>query len=388
LSSRYIPYGRHSLGPDDIQAVVDILNSDWLTQGPMVQQFEQAFALLCGARYALAVSSGTAALHLAALAAGFAPGDEVITSPITFVASANCVIYVGARPVFADIDPKTGCIAAGQIAKQLTPATRGIIPVHFAGQPCDLAAINTIAREHDLIVIEDAAHALGSSYTVDGHHFKTGCCAHSDMTIFSLHPVKHIAAGEGGVITTNNKKLYDQLCLLRSHGIVKDPERLSANEGSWFYEMQVLGFNYRITDFQCALALSQLKKLDAFVTRRRDIARTYKKAFQDEAALGLISQRPDVSSSFHIYVILALGLDRADLFNALRERGIGVNVHYIPVHLQPYYRNKFGYRAGDYPLAEEYYRHAITIPLYPAMTDDDVARVIESVRQSIKSLSR
>ncbi len=387
MSSRFIPYGRHSLGADDIQAVVDILKSDWLTQGPMVQKFEQAFASYCGVRYAVAVSSGTAALHLAALAAGFAPGDDIITSPITFVASANCVVYVGARPVFADIDPTTGCIAADQILQQLTPATRGVIPVHFAGQPCDMAAISTIAEEHDLIVIEDAAHALGSSYTVDDRQFKTGCCAHSDMTIFSLHPVKHIAAGEGGVITTNNEELYEQLCLLRSHGIVKAPDRLSTNEGPWFYKMQVLGYNYRITDFQCALAFSQLKKLDAFVTRRRDIARTYKQAFQDEPTLGLIAQRPDVNSSFHIYVILAMGVDRADLFHALRERNIGVNVHYIPVHLQPYYRKTYGYHAGDYPLAEEYYRHAITIPLYPAMTDDDVVRVIENVRQCIKILS-
>ncbi len=387
MFSQYIPYGRHSLGPDDVQAVVDILNSDWLTQGPMVREFEQAFASYCGACYAVAVSSGTAALHLATLAAGFSPGDDIITSPITFVASANCVAYVGASPVFADIDPTTGCIAAHRIVKQLTPATRGIIPVHFAGQPCDMAAISTIAREHDLIVIEDAAHALGSSYMVNDHQFKTGCCAHSDMTIFSLHPVKHIAAGEGGVITTNNKELYEQLCLLRSHGIVKEPGRLSTNEGPWYYEMQMLGFNYRITDFQCALALNQLKKLDAFVARRRDIARTYKKAFQDEPALGLIAQRSDVSSSFHIYVMLALGVDRADLFKALRERSIGVNVHYIPVHLQPYYRKRYGYRTGDYPLAEEYYRHAITIPLYPSMSDDDVARVIENVLQCIKILS-
>ena len=386
MSSRYIPYGRHSLGADDIQAVVDILNSDWLTQGPMVQKFEQAFASCCGSRYAVAVSSGTAALHLAALAAGFAPGDEVITSPITFVASANCVAYVGATPVFADIDPQTGCLAAEQILPRLTPATRGIIPVHFAGQPCDMGAISEIAGKHDLVVIEDAAHALGSSYTVDGRNFTTGCCAHSDMTIFSLHPVKHIAAGEGGVITTNSQKLYEQLRLLRSHGIVKDPDRLSRHEGPWYYEMQALGYNYRITDFQCALALSQLKKLDAFVARRRDIARAYTQAFQVEPAVDVLSQNPDANSSFHIFVILARGVDRAALFAALRERGIGVNVHYIPVHLQPYYRDKYGYSPGDYPLAEEYYRHAITIPLYPAMTDDEVARVIDSVHESAGNL--
>ncbi len=387
MASRYIPYGRHSLEPDDIQAVVDILNSDWLTQGPMVPQFEQAFAAYCGARYAVAVSSGTAALHLAALTAGFVPGDEVITSPITFVASVNCIAYVGAKPVFADIDPFTGCLATEQIAAQLTPATKGIIPVHFAGQPCAMAAISAIAGEHNLIVIEDAAHALGSSYTVDGRYFTTGCCAHSDMTIFSLHPVKHIAAGEGGVITTNNKEFYERLCLLRSHGISKNPERLSSSDGPWYYEMQTLGFNYRITDFQCALALSQLKKLDEFVARRRAIARMYSRAFQDEAALALLSQNPGADSSFHIFVILARGVDRAELFKSLSERGLGVNVHYIPVHLQPYYRETFGYGSGDYPLAEEYYRQALTIPLYPAMTDDDVAAVIADVRESIKILS-
>jgi len=387
LSSRFIPYGHHSLGADDIQAVLEVLKSDWLTQGPMVQKFEEAFAAYCGARYAVAVSSGTAALHLAALAAGFTPGDEVITSPITFVASANCVAYVGARPVFADIDSQTGCIDVREISRRLTPATKGIIPVHFAGQPCAMGAVAVLAREHGLTMIEDAAHALGSSYLVDGEEFRTGCCAHSDMTVFSLHPVKHIAAGEGGVITTNDENLYQQLCLLRSHGITRDVGRMEANDGPWYYEMQALGFNYRITDFQCALALSQLKKLDAFVARRRAIATKYRQAFESNPSLGLLAEHPDARSSYHLFVILSLGLDRSGLFRDLRERNIGVNVHYIPVHLQPFYRENYGYRAGDYPLAEEYYRHAITIPLYPAMSDNDVDLVIEAVYRCVKALS-
>ncbi|RLB70831.1 MAG: UDP-4-amino-4,6-dideoxy-N-acetyl-beta-L-altrosamine transaminase [Deltaproteobacteria bacterium] len=386
MSARLIPYGRHSLGTDDIQAVLKVLESDWLTQGPMVQKFEEAFASYCGARHAVAVSSGTAALHLAALAAGFASGDEIITSPITFVASANCVAYVGARPVFADIDPQTGCIDVREIARRLTPATKGIIPVHFAGQPCDLGAIAALARENGLTVVEDAAHALGSSYLIDGEEFRTGCCAHSDMTIFSLHPVKHIAAGEGGVITTNDEKLYQRLCLLRSHGITRDVDRMETNDGPWYYEMQTLGFNYRITDFQCALALSQLKKLDDFVARRRAIALKYRQAFENELALGLLAEHPNARSSYHLFVILALGPDRAELFRALRKKNIGVNVHYIPVHLQPFYRENYGYRAGDYPLAEEYYRRAVTIPLYPAMSDNDVNLVIEAVCRSVKAL--
>jgi len=244
-----------------------------------------------------------------------------------------------------------------------------------------------LAREHGLMVIEDAAHALGSSYLVDGEQFRTGCCAHSDMTVFSLHPVMHIAAGEGGVVTTNDEKLYQQLCLLRSHGITRDVDRMEKNDGPWYYEMQALGFNYRITDFQCALALSQLKKLDAFVARRRAIALRYQQAFQDEPALGLLSERPQVVSSYHLFVILALGPDRAELFKALRDENIGVNVHYIPVHLQPFYRKNYGCRAGDYPLAEDYYRRAITIPLYPAMSDDDVGLVIETVCRRVIALS-
>jgi len=376
---KFIPYGRQSISEEDIQAVVDILRSDWLTQGPAVEQFERAVADYCGVKFAVAVANGTAALHLAALAAGFTKDDEVITSPITFVASANCIAYAGAKPVFADIDARTYCISPEQIKARLTSRTRGVIPVHFTGQPCNMAAISAIARDHRLIVIEDSAHAIGANYTVDGRQYKTGSCSHSDMTIFSFHPVKHMTTGEGGMITTNSTELYDKLCLLRTHGITKDPGKLTRNEGPWYYEQQALGFNYRITDMQCALGLSQLQRLDNFVARRREIAETYNKAFSSSNELIVPWQHPDGCSSWHLYMLGLKTLDRKTFFEKLRERGLGVNVHYIPVHLQPYYQGKYACSRGDYPVAEAYYQGAVTLPLFPAMSGDDIHYVIDAV---------
>jgi UDP-4-amino-4,6-dideoxy-N-acetyl-beta-L-altrosamine transaminase len=381
-----IPYGRQSVDEDDIQAVVEVLRSDLITQGPVSVQFEKAIAEYCGACYAVAVANGTAALHLAAMAGGFGPGDEVVTSPMTFVASPNCALYCGAKPIFADIDAKTYCIDVKQIRKQLTSATRGIIPVHFAGQPCDMAAIFDLARERELIVIEDAAHAIGAEYKVREQTFKVGSCAHSDMTIFSFHPVKHITCGEGGVVTTNSSELYHRLLLLRNHGITKKPEQMEKCEGLWYYEMQELGFNFRITDFQCALGLSQLKKIDAFVKRRREIVDAYNQAFEIEPELITPFEDHDVYSSYHLYVLQFKTLDRLTVFNALRDKGIGVHVHYIPVHLQPYYRKRFGYKSGDYPEAETYYRRVVTLPLYPIMTNEEVGSVIRAVRETVKEL--
>lgn len=386
MTDRFIPYGRQSISEEDIQSVVDVLRSDWLTQGPAVTHFERAIADYCGARYAVAVSNGTAALHLAALAADFGPGDEVITSPNTFVASANCIAYVGATPVFADIDPATYCIDPVQIRKRLNTKTKGIIPVHFSGQPCDMAATQSLAHEHELTVIEDAAHAIGASYEVDGQHYNVGSCAHSDMTIFSFHPVKHITTGEGGAITTNSTELYEKLCLLRTHGITKDPARLTRNDGPWYYEQQALGFNYRITDLQCALGASQLQRLDAFVERRRNIVDVYNQAFSASKELIIPAQRTSANSSWHLYMLGFHSLERSTVFDALRAKGLGVNVHYIPVHLQPYYRDRYGCADGDYPCAEGYYRRSLTLPLFPAMTDDDVRYVIESVLTSIEAL--
>lgn len=383
-----IPYGRQSISEEDIQAVVEVLRSDWLTQGPAVTRFEKAIADYCGAKYAVAVANGTAALHLAALAAGFGPGDEVITAPVTFVASANCIVYAGATPVFADIDPQTYCIDPDQVRRKTTPATRGIIPVHFAGQPCDMAAIHTIAREKNLTVIEDAAHAIGASYQVGGETCRVGSCAHSDMTIFSFHPVKHITTGEGGAITTNSRELYERLCLLRTHGITRDPERLEKNDGPWYYEQQALGFNYRITDLQCALGLSQLQRLDRFVQRRRAIVAQYEAAFAAHPELIAPYQAESRNSSWHLYVLGFRSLDRKSVFEVLRRRGLGVNVHYLPVHLQPYYRDRFGCAAGDCPQAEGYYQRSLTLPLFPDMTDDDVRYVIDTVFASLDEVRK
>ena len=388
MSNHIIPYGRQSIDDDDIQAVVDVLRSDLITQGPVSVLFEKAIADYCGARYAVAVSSGTAALHLAAMAAGFGSGDEVITSPMTFVASSNCALYCGAVPVFADIDAKSYCIDVAHIRAKTNAATRGIIPVHFAGQPCRMAEISALAKEHHLTLIEDAAHAIGAEYDVDGKTFKVGSCAHSDMTIFSFHPVKHITCGEGGVITTNNPELYAKLQRLRTHGITKDPDEMEIDGGPWYYEMHELGFNFRITDFQCALGISQLKKLDNFVERRRDIVAAYNLAFGAVPELITPFECDDVRSSYHLYVIQFKTLDRLSAFNALRDKGIGAHVHYIPVHLQPYYRKKLGCKLGDYPEAETYYSRVVTLPLYPDMTDEMVARVIKSVCDTVRELGR
>jgi len=383
-----IPYGRQKIDNEDIQAVCEVLRSDWLTQGPTVVDFENAVSEYCGARYAVAVANGTAALHLAALAAGFSSDDEVITSPITFVASANCIAYTGARPVFADINSQTYCIDPEEIQSKLTPATRGLIPVHFSGRPCDMQAIADLALEHNLVVIEDAAHAIGASYEINGKSYKVGCCAHSEMTIFSFHPVKHITTGEGGMITTNSEDLYKKLLLLRSHGITKDPVKMIRNDGPWYYEQQNLGFNYRITDFQCALGLSQLRKIDTFVDRRREIVAAYNERFSNNIKLLIPFEHISTVSSWHLYLLQFKNLDRLEVFNALREKGLGVNVHYIPVNLQPYYVDHFGYGAGDFPKAEEYYSRVITLPLFPAMTDEDVDYVISAVLDTVRGMTR
>ena len=383
-----IPYGKQTIDENDIQAVVEVLRSDLITQGPVSVQFEKAIAEYCGSRYAVAVANGTAALHLAAIVAGFGPNNEVVTSPMTFVASPNCILYCGAKPVFADIDDQTYCIDVKQIRKQLTSATCGVIPVHFAGQPCDMPVIFDLARERDLIVIEDAAHAIGAEYKVGEQTFKVGSCTHSDMTIFSFHPVKHITCGEGGVITTNSPELYHRLMTLRSHGITKKPEQMEKCEGLWYYEMQELGFNFRITDFQCALGLSQLKKLDGFVKRRREIVDAYNLAFEVEPELITPFEDHDVYSSYHLYVLQFKTIDRLTVFNALRDKGIGVHVHYIPVHLQPYYRKRFGYKSGDYPEAETYYRRVVTLPLYPIMTDEEVNKVVNAVFEAVEEVTK
>lgn len=376
---KVIPYGRQCIDDDDIAAVVEALKSDYLTTGPKVQEFEEAFAEYVGAKYAVAVANGTAALHLACLAGNIGFGHEVITTPITFAASANCALYVGATPVFADIDPVTYNIDPQEILQKITPKTKAIVPVHYTGLPCDMERIHEIAIEHNLIVIEDACHALGAKY----NESKIGDCTYSDMTVFSFHPVKHITTGEGGMITTNNNELYEKLIMFRSHGITRNQDKFLENHGSWYYEMQILGYNYRLTDIQCALGISQLKKADIFIKRRREIAEIYSEALRG-LPLILPSEKEGYYNPYHLYVIKVekdSPLDRNTLYEELKKVGVLCQVHYIPVHLLPYYRKKFGYKTGDYPHAEMYYQHCLTLPLYPLMTDEDVFYVIEQLKR-------
>lgn len=376
---RFIPYSHQSIDSNDIKEIVKVLKSDWLTQGPRIKEFEESFCQYFGVKYAVAVSSGTAALHIAVIAAGIKNGDEVITSPITFVASSNCVLYCGGRPVFVDIEEDTLNINPCKIIERITEKTKVLIPVDFAGHPCDLDSIFTIAKKNNLIVIEDAAHAIGAQYKEK----KIGSL--SDMTIFSFHPAKHITTGEGGMVLTNNKKFYERLLLYRTHGIIKDSTQLKKNDGPWYYEMKALGYNYRITDIQCSLGISQLKRLESFVEKRREIADTYNRSFKDIGEIILPSGKKYCKNSYHLYVIRMKDKSRRkEVFDRLRELGIGVNVHYIPVHLQPYYREKFGYKKGDFPIAEDYYQRAISLPIFPKMNKNDIKKVINAVKSIFK----
>jgi UDP-4-amino-4,6-dideoxy-N-acetyl-beta-L-altrosamine transaminase len=355
---------------------VRVLSSDFITQGPKIKEFEQALCKYTGARYAVVVSSATAALHISCIAAGISDKDEVITSPITFVASANCILYCGARPVFADTNPHTANIEPANIEKSITERTKAIIPVHFAGQPCDLEAINNIARRHGLIAIEDAAHALGAEYKGN----KIGSCRYSDMAVFSFHPVKSITTGEGGAILTNNPKFYKKLLALREHGIKKEVLK-KKSIGAWYYEMQFLGFNYRLTDIQAALGISQLGKLGSFIAKRREIAKTYDRNFKDNPYFDIPVGRKDVSSAHHLYPIRLKDRykrRKKRIFSEMRKQSLGVQVHYIPVYLQPYYRN-LEFRTGLCPLAEDFYEREISIPLYPSLKPAEVNYVIRTI---------
>ncbi len=380
-----LPYGRQSVDEADIQAVVEVLRSDWLTTGPKVDEFEEAFAARVGVAHAVSFTSGTAALHGAAFAAGLTGGDEAITAPMTFAATANCVLYQGATPVFADVCSDTLNIDPEQIARKVSSRTRALLPVAYAGHPADLDAIVKIAGDHGLVVIEDACHALGAKY----RGLPTGSIA--DMTVFSFHPVKHITTGEGGMVTTNNAQFAETLRRFRNHGISSDArERQSA--GEWHYEMVLLGFNYRLPDIACALGIEQLKKLDANLGRRREIAARYTRAFRELPGVIPPATRPDVDPAWHLYPIrlapAKLAADRGQIFRALRAENIGVNVHYIPVHRHPYYVEKFGYRGGECPVAEDAYERLISLPMFPAMTDQDVSDVIRAVGNVVGHYSR
>jgi perosamine synthetase len=365
---------------EDIDAVLSVLRSGWITTGLKVAEFEEGFANYVGARHAVSFSSGTAALHGAAFAAGLVPGDEAVTTPMTFCATANCVIYQGARPVFADVCRDSLNIDPDEVAIRITPRTKAILPVDYAGHPADLDRILELAEQHQLVVIEDACHALGAEYKGK----RVGRIGH--MTVFSFHPVKHITTGEGGMVTTNNPDFASQLRAFRNHGIdLESREQQREVKGRWFYEMVSLGYNYRLTDIGCVLGLSQLRRLDANLARRREIARFYSEALRDMPGVIPPVVQPRVNPAWHLYPVrldlTRLSADRAEIFQALWAEGLGVNVHYIPVHLHPFYQKQFGCRGGEYPVSEEAYKRLITLPIFHGMTDQDVTDVIEAVEK-------
>ncbi|MFC1621719.1 UDP-4-amino-4,6-dideoxy-N-acetyl-beta-L-altrosamine transaminase, partial [Candidatus Omnitrophota bacterium] len=375
-----ISYARQKIDNKDIKAVVDVLRSDYVTQGPKADEFEKKVADYCGAKYAVALNSGTSALHAACFAAGIKSGDEVITSPISFAASANCILYCGARPRFVDILEDTVTIDPYLIEKKISSKTKAIIPVDFAGHPAELSEIRKIASKYNLTVIEDAAHALGAEYKGK----KVGSCKFSDMTVLSFHAVKHITTGEGGMVLTNRKDLYDKLSMFKTHGITRDRKLLLDKKNPpWFYEMQFLGFNYRITDIQCALGLSQMDKLDNFVKKRRKIVQFYKEQFKDTRVIGFLNEKKYAMSSWHIFPI-RVKKKRDMMFDRLKQRGIGVNVHYIPIYLHPYYKD-LDYKKGLCPKAEQYYKETITLPLHPVMSDADVKKVVRVTKEVLRN---
>lgn len=385
-----IPYGRQEITQADIDTVVGVLRSDYLTQGPMVPRFEAAVAEHCGAMDAVAVNSATSALHIACLALGLRQGDWLWTTPITFVASANCGLYCGAQVDFVDIDPRTYNLCPQALERKLIGAERqGLLPkvvvaVHFSGQPCDMQAIHALALRFGFKIIEDASHAIGGKYRGE----PIGNCRHSDITVFSFHPVKLITTAEGGMALTNDAELAKQMALLRSHGITRDASHMThAPDGAWYYQQIELGFNYRMTDLQAALGVSQMSRLRSYVARRHQLARRYDEMLAD-LPVTTPWQHPDGFSGLHLYVI-RLQLSRitkshCEVFDAIREQGVGVNLHYIPVHTQPYYK-AMGFKEGDCPEAERYYREAISIPMFPALTEQQQDHVVAAIREAIGS---
>ena len=379
-----IPYGRQDITEDDVEAVVSTLRSDFLTQGPVVPRFEKVVSDHVGATHAVAVNSATSALHIACLALGLGPGDWLWTSPITFVASANCALYCGASVDFVDIDPDTYNLSIEDLERRLEAAEREgrlpkiVVPVHLCGQSCDMSAIADLAKRYQFRVIEDASHAIGGKY----RNGLVGNCRYSDITIFSFHPVKIVTTAEGGMALTNDEALAAKMALLRSHGITRDPSQMDQDpEGAWYYQQIDLGFNYRMTEMQAALGVSQMDRIETYVARRHAIARRYDALLQDMPVVRPM-QTADAYSAYHLYPVRVPRADRLRVFERLREAGIGVNVHYIPVHLQPYYR-AMGFEPGDYPEAERYYAEAISLPLYPTMSEAQQDQVVAALRSAV-----
>ena len=378
-----IPYGKQQITQEDIDAVVEVLKSDFLTQGPKVKEFEERFAEYVGAKYAVAVTNGTAALHLCNMVLGTGPGDKVITTPITFAASANSVLYCGGEVDFVDVDPITYTLDLDKLEEKLSSSPvgtyKGVIPVDLAGYPVDVEKLRRITDKYGLWIIEDACHAPGGYFTdSNGDKQLCGNGAYSDLQIFSFHPVKHIATGEGGMVTTNNEELYKKLLLLRTHGITKSPDMLIEDHGGWYYEMHELGYNYRISDLNCALGISQLNRAKEGVEKRNRIAVRYNEAFKELDTVKTPFVADDVYHAYHLYIIQAE--QRKELYDFLREHDIFTQVHYIPVHLQPYYRN-MGWKKGDFPAAEDYYEKALSLPMYPALTEEEQEFVIEKIKE-------
>jgi perosamine synthetase len=378
-------YGKQDISDEDINAIIGVLKSDFLTQGPKIKEFEKTICSIVGAKYCVAVSNGTAALHLAVASLEIEKDKEGLTSPNSFLASANCMVYNEIKPGFVDIKKDTYCIDPIKIKERINKNTKLLIPVHFAGQVCKMKEIYDIARQNNLFVIEDAAHAIGSKY-VDGTD--VGNCKYSDLTIFSFHPVKTITTGEGGAITTNNKDLYERLLALRNHGMTKDRLKFKTKnseyiEAPWYYEMQNIGFNFRMTDLQAALGISQISRLNSFVAKRREIVNQYNEAFNDIDWLITPYELPNVDSCFHLYILQIdfnkLDKSRKQVMKELLNSGIGTQVHYIPIHTQPFFQNNFGTKWGDFPIAEEYYQNALSIPLFPNMTKADINLVITNI---------
>lgn len=382
-----IYYGRQDINQDDIEAVRAVLASDFLTQGPAIERFEQTVASYCRVKYAVAVCNATAALHIACRAAGLEPGDVLWTAPNTFVASANCGLYCGSDVDFVDIDAQTYNMSTQELEKKLASSAKKpkvLVPVHFSGQPCDMEQIHRLAKDHDITIVEDASHAIGAEYKGE----RVGSCKYSDMTVFSFHPVKIITTGEGGMVLTNNPDLYEKLRLYRSHGITRDPNLMSNNDGSWYYEQIDLGYNYRVTDMQAALGTSQMKRLPEFLQRRRYLAKRYNELLAD-LPLTLPYQIEGTNSSWHLYVACfredASLTKKERLFQEMKKHGITLNMHYIPVHLQPYYQN-MGFVHGDFPVSEAYYEKAFTLPLYYGLSDEEQVTVVEALRDSLSGI--
>lgn len=374
-----IPYGKQFIDKSDKDAVLKVLESDYLTQGPAVVEFEKNYSEYCGSKYAVAVANGTAALHLSVKALGLKKGDKVITTPITFAASANCVKYLEGDVLFADIDPKTYLIDFNKIEDLIKrhKDIKGVIPVDFAGYPVNLGELKSITEKHGIWILEDACHAPGAKYYFNGNFYNSGSCLHSDLSVFSFHPVKHIACGEGGMITMNLKSFAKKISLLRTHGITKSFDLLTKNDGGWYYEMQDLGFNYRLSDIHAALGNSQLLKANQGFKRRQEIACQYNKAFSEIKSIKLPFVDKNIVHAFHLYIICHQ--NRKELYNYLKENNIFCQVHYIPLHLMPYYQ-QFGYKKGDFPVSESYYETCLSLPMYPSIRQSELEYVIEKVK--------